>query len=208
MSPNPNNYTAEDPNDYVYVSKKNWARKQKIVSGGDAASSLIGRPGPITGIILYLLDIIVSNVLKLLFYLFSIYTYAYVWINNWIFGAFDGIIPSNFKRGKVISLKFLRYTMTVLMPPFGVLLSKGLYGWFNIIICMVITYINFVAGIIYAFVITSRNRYADQYEAYQLKKDLNNNPESEATADVYALMSSVGFVLLLGLVIFFFISYF
>ena len=94
------------------------------------------------------------------------------------------------------------------MPPFGVLLSKGLYGWFNIIICMVITYINFIAGIVYAFVITSRNRYADQYEAYQLKKDLDNNPESEATADVYALMSSVGFVVLLGLVIFFCIRYF
>ena len=208
MSPNPNNYTAQDPNDYVFVSKKNWARKHKVVSGGDSVGSLIGRPGPITGIILSLFDIIVSNVLKLLFYLLSIYTYAYEWINNWIFGAFDGIIPSNFKRGKVITLKFLRYTLTVLMPPFGVLLSKGLYGWFNVLICMIITYINFVGGIVYAFVITSRNRYADQYEAYQLKKDLDNNPESEATADVYALVSSVSFVLLLAIVIVLCIRYF
>ena len=94
------------------------------------------------------------------------------------------------------------------MPPFGVLLSKGLYGWFNIIVCMIITYINFIAGIIYAFVITSHNRYADQYEAYQLAKDLNNNPDVVAIADSKALMSSVGFVVLLGLVIYFFIGFF
>ena len=208
MSANPNNYKAQDPNDYLYVSKKNWKRKQDILTGGDTLGGLVGRPGPISGIILSILDIVVTYALKILFYFMTFYTYAFGWINNWIFGAFDGIIPSNLKRGKVISMKFLRYSLTVLMPPFGVVLSKGLYGWFNVFVCMVITYINFVAGIVYAFVITSRNRYADQYEIFQLQKDLNNNPESEATADMNALLSSVGFVVLIGVVIFFFLRYF
>lgn len=208
MSNNPNNISAQDPNDYIYVSKKHWARKQNILSGDDKLSSMAGRPGPITGLILSLFDIAVTLFLKLTFNLLKISTYAFEWVNNITFGNFAGIIPSSLKKGKVISMKFFRYIMTVLMPPFGVLLSKGLYGWFNIIVCMIITYINFIAGIVYAFVITSRNRYADQYESHELAKALNENPDSEAVADSKALMSSVGFVVLLGFVIYFFIGYF
>ena len=105
-------------------------------------------------------------------------------------------------------MKFFRYTMTVIMPPFGVMLGKGLYGWFNIFVCMLITYVNFLAGIIYAFVITSRNRYADQYEAQQIQSSLIDNPVDEAASDINALLSSTGFVITLLIVIFYFISYF
>ena len=94
------------------------------------------------------------------------------------------------------------------MPPFGVLLSKGLYGWFNILVCVIITYINFIAGIVYAFVITSRNRYADQYEEREIAIALDKNPEVDAIADAGALMSTVGFVALFGFVIYFFIGFF
>ena len=200
--------STKDINDYLYVSKKHLKRKQNILDKNDNLSSLAGRPGPITGVILTLFDIVVTLFLKLLFNLLSISTYAFDWVNNITFGNFAGIIPSSLKQGKVISMKFFRYIMTVLMPPFGVLLSKGLYGWFNIIVCMIITYINFIAGIIYAFVITSRNRYADQYESRELAIALNNNPDVLAVSDAKALMSSVGFVLLLGFVIYFFIGYF
>ena len=60
--------------------------------------------------------------------------------------------------------------MNVLMPPFGIMLSKGMYGWFSILVCVLLTYIHYLAGIIYAFIITMHNRYADQYEQYQIKK--------------------------------------
>lgn len=207
-SSNPNNISAQNPNDYTYVSKKHWARKQNIVNGDDKLSNVAGRPGPLTGVIISLFDIVVTIFLKLMFNILKISTYAFDWVNNITFGNFAGLIPTSLTQGKVISMKFFRYSMTVLMPPFGVLLSKGLYGWFNIIICMIITYINFIAGIVYAFVITSHNRYADQYESYQLAKALNNNPDSVAIADSKALMSTVGFVLLFGFVIYFFIGFF
>jgi uncharacterized membrane protein YqaE (UPF0057 family) len=208
MSSDPNNINAQDPSDYVYVSKKHWARKQNILNGNDKITGIAGRPGPITGLILSLFDIVVTLFLKLMFNLFNISRYSFEWINNLTFGNFAGIIPSSLKKGKVISMKFFRYTMTVLMPPFGVLLSKGLYGWFNILVCMVITYISFIAGIIYAFVITSHNRYADQYEEHQLKKDLSENPDIVAKADASALMSTVGVFVLFGFVIYFFIGFF
>ena len=43
-------------------------------------------------------------------------------------------------------------------------------GGFQYLVCLLLTYVNYLAGIIYAFVITTNNRYADQYEAYRIKK--------------------------------------
>jgi uncharacterized membrane protein YqaE (UPF0057 family) len=68
--------------------------------------------------------------------------------------------------------------MTILLPPMGVLMGKGLYGFFNIFVCLILTYINYIAGIIYAFVITNRNRYADQYEDYEYNLLKSQNPDT------------------------------
>ena len=201
--------SVKDSTDYIYVSNKHLERKNKVLSGGDDLANIVGRPGPITGSVLGIIDIVVTLFLKLAFNLFKISKFAFQWVNNMTFGNFSGIIPTaSLKKGKVITMKFFRYTMTLLMPPFGILLGKGLYGWFSIIVCMVITYINFIAGIVYAFIITAKNRYADQYESQCIKKYTAKYPQEEANADITAFISSVVFILMLGLVIYFFISYF
>ena len=94
------------------------------------------------------------------------------------------------------------------MPPFGIVLSKGLYGWFSVLVCILITYVNFIAGIIYAFVITSRNRYADQYENYQRLQYEGIYPQTEADEDISAFVSSLCVVVLIGLTFVFFFGYF
>lgn len=198
--------------DYNYVSAKNWQRKQNIQNGNDKLSNLIGRPGVITGVVVTLFDMIVTFILKIVFNVMKIATFAFDWVYNIIFGNFSGIIPipQDILGGTVISLKYFRYILTVLMPPFGILLSKGLYGWFSILVCMLITYVNFFAGIIYAFIITSRNRYSDQYEEYELKR-LTIPSNSSATKTVYdfsALLGTCGFLILIGLVIFLCLSIF
>jgi uncharacterized membrane protein YqaE (UPF0057 family) len=209
--PDIKNVVVSDPNDFTYVSIKNWRRKQNVINGNDKLSNLVGRPGPLTGFILGIIDVIVTLAVKFGIKMFTISTIAFNWMYTIIFGNFIGIIPTSITGGTVVSMKFIRYTMTVLMPPFGVLLSKGLYGWFNIIVCMIITYINFFAGIIYAFVITARNRYSDQYEVYSLQKamdDNNNQTASEFVNDSSALYGTLGFVLLLGLFFFICLSFF
>ena len=196
--PDPFNLKANDPNDYIFVSKKNWARKKNIQDGqGDQLTQLVGRPGPITGIMLSIVDMITTLFIKLMVILLQISTIAFDWVNNMIFGNFKSIIPSALKKGTVISLKWFRYAMTVLMPPFGVFLSKGVYGWFNILVCIVLTYMNYLLGIVYAFVITMRNRYADQYEDNQMIKALAANPPAQQIADINALIGTVGFVVII-----------
>lgn len=193
--PDPFNIEFNDPDDYIFVSKKNWARKKNIQDGdADKLTQLVGRPGPLTGIILSIVDALTTLFIKFIVLLLQISTIAFDWVNNLIFGNFNGIIPSSIKKGKVISLKWFRYAMTVLMPPFGVFLSKGLYGWFNILVCIVLTYINYIVGIIYAFVITMRNRYADQYEDQEMRKALAANPPQQQSADANALFGTLVFV--------------
>ena len=205
----PYNVEADDPEAYIYVSKKNWARKKNIQDGqGDQITQLIGRPGPITGIILAIVDALTTLFIKFMVLLLQISTIAFDWVNNLIFGNFNGIIPSAVKRGTVISLKWFRYAMTVLMPPFGVFLSKGVYGWFNILVCIVLTYMNYLLGIVYAFVITMRNRYADQYEDQQMIKALAANPPEQQIADINALIGTVGFVVIILGSIFLMLNFF
>ena len=206
-SPDPLNVGVDNPGDLQYVSKKNWARKYNG-ENGKQLDNMFGRPGVITGFVLTLFDIVLNFLLKLVFYLWDITNYAYAWASTMIFGNFKGIIPSTYTSGMVVSLRFFRYIMNVLMPPFGIMLSKGIYGWFSILICVLLTYISYLAGIIYAFVITSRNRYADQYEDYQLKKNQITYPDAKAVEDITALVSSSGFILLLIVIFYLFFSFF
>ena len=210
-TPNPDDYVAPDPNDYIFVSNKNWARKQKYEGGQGSIAKLIGRPGPVTGFIIGTVDVIVTLILKFFINLFSVCTEGFNWMYNFIFINFDGIIPSSFAGGAVVSLRFFRYIITVIMPPLGILLSKGLYGWFSVLVCIIITYVNYMAGIIYAFVITARNRYSDQYEAQNIKKALelsDNETLVEAVQSNTAFFGTCGFVLLIGLVFFMMLSFF
>ena len=192
------NLSASSPDDYMFVSKKNWKRKEKIQNGDvDTLTRLVGRPGPVTGIVLSLVDMASTFCIRILLILLQITSIAFGWVNNLIFGNLKGIIPNEIQKGAVVSLKWFRYAMTILMPPAGVFLSKGIYGWFNIIVCIVITYINFIAGIIYAFVITMRNRYADQHEDESYRRAIKDNEISESTADLNALFSTIGFTLII-----------
>ena len=205
-TPDPNNINALDAEDYIYVPRKNWARKKNVED--NPLGELIGRPAPITGLVLTFLDMIVELFLKLVFYLFDITKYSFNYINGILLGNFQGIIPKSFTKGKVITTKFFRYTITALMPPFGIILSKGIYGWFSVLVCGLLTYVNFLAGMIYAFVITSKNRYADQYEEYQTKLFANNYPQEEANEDISAFVSTMSLITLIGLFIFFCFRYF
>jgi uncharacterized membrane protein YqaE (UPF0057 family) len=207
---NPKNIDASNPDDLVYVSAKNWARKKNIEDGNASMleSGGLGRPGILTGIIFSLIDSATTFIVKLVVFILQISTFAYDWMNNLIFGNFKGILPSSWTKGKVISLKWFRYTMTLLMPPFGVFLSKGIYGWFNIIICLILTYIHYLAGIIYAIVITVRNRYADQYEKREIAIAEADNPPGEAVEDIQAFIYMVAFFGILAGSIVFFLSIF
>ena len=75
-----------------------------------------------------------------------------------------------FKKGAIYDYTYTRYFITIIIPPLGVFLSKGLYGWMNMVICIFFCYLNYFLGIIYALVITSNSHFPDLYMNAQTQK--------------------------------------
>ena len=81
------NLIASSSDDYMFVSKKNWERKRTIQNGdADNLTKLVGRPGPITGIVLSLVDMVSTFFIRIFIILLQISSIAFDWVNNLIFG--------------------------------------------------------------------------------------------------------------------------
>ena len=64
----------------------------------------------------------------------------------------------------VIKYIYVRYLITLLVPPLGIFMSKGLYGWVNILISLLLMYIYYPLGVIYGLLLCVNSYYADLYE--------------------------------------------
>jgi uncharacterized membrane protein YqaE (UPF0057 family) len=163
------NNNVKEPYDYSNTPAYRRKLKREQRKKAEKAGLLIGQ-GPITMFIIYLFDFIIKLFMRMIELVWSFASLGFGSVYDIFYGSYDGFIPNSEKFGAIISMKYIRYIITLMIPPVGVFLSKGLYGWFNILICFVLTYIHFILGVIYAFVITFRNRYSDRYEEMEYKR--------------------------------------
>jgi uncharacterized membrane protein YqaE (UPF0057 family) len=73
----------------------------------------------------------------------------------------------------VIRYKFIRYLLTIIMPPIGIFMSKGLNGWVNILLSIMLMYISYPIGIIYGMIISFNSYYSDYYQEIT-EKEIKN----------------------------------
>ena len=139
--------------------KRIQKKRLNLTSGGGIMSkSIVG-----------LAEWLIFFIWKLIKQIFKIFYDIVEYIYDLFFGSFNGI----FNGTDVVtcySYKYLRYICTIFSPPIGIFFSKGVYGWFNILMCWIITMVNFIAGIVYALVIMRNDNYASRYERVQLSK--------------------------------------
>jgi len=203
---NPEDYNPNENEEYV--PDMNIERKKRIEQQHKDLAvkhTNVETTGMITIIMFKVWDLLIEILFKFGNELMTIAYFSFEWMYILMFGAFEGLIPGNEKTGVMYTWKFLRLFLTVILPPVGVVCGKGLYGWFNIAICMTICYVNYMAGIIYALIITSRNRYADRYEKKEIAriKELQGEKQLEEHAeDKYALIGMLGFLAVVGTSIF------
>jgi uncharacterized membrane protein YqaE (UPF0057 family) len=151
--------------EFDYRNTPAYRRKLKRDKAkAEKKAELLVNQGPITMIIVAIMDFVIDIFTRLIYFIWDFCTFGFKLVYDLVYGSYDGVIPNSEKFGMIVSMAPLRYLTTLLVPPVGVFLSKGINGWFNIIICFILTFIHFVFGVIYAFVITYRNRYADRYE--------------------------------------------
>ena len=120
--------------------------------------------GPLSLLIVGIIDFVFQLIGNMIGLVMDFSSGGFRLLYDTIYDTGTDIIPNSEKFGQAISMKPLRILITVLIPPLGVFLSKGIMGWFNILLCFILTYINFVLGVVYALIVTYKNRYADLYE--------------------------------------------
>lgn len=143
--------------------------KRELAIRGKRAAT-VANQGPLSVFVIGIIDFILESIIKLLEIIWDFAGFGFDAVYSNVYAASSDIIPNSEKFGSMMSMKPFRIFLTILIPPLGILLSKGLYGWFNILICFILMYINFMLGAIYALVITFRNRYADRYEEAEYKR--------------------------------------
>lgn len=148
-----------------YTNTPAYRRKLKRDRAhAEKKAGLLQYQGPITLMVVGIIDFIIDLFTRLGQMIWDFASIGFQFVYGLVYGSYDGLIPNSEKFGMIVSMTPLRYLITILIPPLGVFLSKGLSGWFNILICFLLTFIHFILGAIYAFVITYKNRYADRYE--------------------------------------------
>lgn len=78
----------------------------------------------------------------------------------------------------IIRYNFIRYLITIIMPPIGIFMSKGLYGWVNILLSIMLMYISYPIGIIYGMLISFNSYYSDYYREIT-EQEINNAKQSK-----------------------------
>lgn len=153
--------------DHEFNYKNTPAYRRKLKrdrTKSEKKAAMLQNQGPITMLIVGIIDFVIDLFTRLGTFIWDFSTFGFKLVYDTVYGSYDGLIPNSEKFGMITSMAPMRYLITILVPPLGVFLSKGLTGWFNIIICFVLTFIHFIFGAVYAFVITYNNRYADRYE--------------------------------------------
>ena len=122
-------------------------------------------------LIIAIFDYIVNKIIEVINYLFiGFFTDGF----NWFKSDDDRIADmkkeenerlKDLKGGAVvIRYNFIRYLITILMPPLGIFMSKGLYGWVTILLSIMLMYISYPVGIIYGMIISFNSYYSDFYQ--------------------------------------------
>jgi uncharacterized membrane protein YqaE (UPF0057 family) len=164
-------------------------------------SALSGR-GPIGLFVAKLIDaiiLIIKTTFEFLIYKLTVPVINFTY--DLLFSGYKGFFGGKEKDGECYNSSIFRYVITILAPPVGVFMSKGLAGWPSIIISTILTFFHMFPGVIYALVVTYNSRYADRYQDRELqmikesreKRKVNNKPQYSFPA----LLISIGIMVLI-----------
>jgi uncharacterized membrane protein YqaE (UPF0057 family) len=136
-------------------------------------------------LILASIDFVVNKIINLINYLFiGFFTDGFNWFKTKTDREADMEKESKnrvkiIKDGAlIIRYNFIRYLITIIMPPIGIFMSKGLYGWVNILLSIMLMYISYPIGIIYGMIISFNSYYSDYYQE-NTEKEIENAKNSK-----------------------------
>ena len=158
-------WDAEDENDPEFTRSDKWKaakNEEYILSNTQKRIAFEGR-GPITEIIVLCMEIIIYILREIVKLVYSIWKLIFMVVSilpSAIFDkGYDGFSYKNRKDGKCIPGSYsitsetLVKIITLLFPPFGVFLDRGISGIGHIMITALLSAIFYFPGVIYAMMI-------------------------------------------------------
>ena len=138
------------------------------------------KAGPIAKFIAIILEAIIV-VIKMIFGLLKdIFMIVFEIIGNIFLGKvkgdmFFGLINNKHKdNGVCMTLWLPRTIITILLPPFGVYMARGIKGFKYVLICSLLTCAFYFPGLIYAFVVMGNSKIAEEESKFIAEKEGKN----------------------------------
>lgn len=158
--------------------------------------------GPVAKLIVFFFSIIGTIFDLILSILFSMFMAVFNMIAGWFLKRkgdliFSEITDKNKKGGLCFSMWIFRTILTILVPPYGVFMARGLKngGFVRIMLCCILTGLFYVPGLLYALIITNSSSIAEEEKKYvqclREKKSINHQPleGNDASKDLDALQN-------------------
>jgi uncharacterized membrane protein YqaE (UPF0057 family) len=173
----------------------------------DRDKSIANGSGPIGKIFVFLIKDILVDALLVGFYnlVLDIFSDGFRYVDEIFFSDFKGFLAGKFesKKGFCFEYTYIRYFMTIMIPPMGVFLSRGISAWYNIIICAFLSLVHYFPGLIYAFIVIHNAPYANRYQAMKREKLKKAKQSFGQKGDVESSPLVIfGAILLLGIALF------
>jgi uncharacterized membrane protein YqaE (UPF0057 family) len=155
----------------------------------DKRKRIISGSGPLAKIIIYFLEKILYEQIVKGFYnqFISVMDDAFTFVQNTFFSDFKGFLAGKLKskKGTCFEYTFFRYFMTLMLPPMGIFLSRGISGWYNILICGLLCFIKYFPGLVYALIIMQSAPYSKRYQ--EMKRDKLAKSRAEENKDISSI---------------------
>jgi len=148
----------------------NDAQRDLIMTKNDA--------GPIAKFIVYLFETIIDMIKSFGSVLWDIFVSIFESFSNLLLGKMRGDLVfgimsrKHATTGSCVSMWLPRMIITILLPPFGVFMSRGFKGIKYVLICSLLTCAFYFPGLIYAFIVMDNSRIAeDERRHISFKRD-------------------------------------
>jgi uncharacterized membrane protein YqaE (UPF0057 family) len=144
--------------------KRKEERKKSVANSG----------GPFAKIFIFLIKDIFIDVVLTTFYnmTIDIFSNAFDFVDKMFFSDFKGILAGRFKskKGICIEYTYFRYFITIMIPPMGLFLARGISAWFNLLVCAILSFVHYFPGLIYALIVIQSAPYANRYQEMKREK--------------------------------------
>jgi len=147
--------------------------QNRIQEKKDKRGRILAGSGPIGKVMIYFVEVIViEKLLKGTYNLFiDTLESCFLYVQRTFFSDFKGFLAGKLKtkNGTCFEYTFFRYFMTLMLPPIGVFLSRGISAWYNILICGLLCFVKYFPGLVYALIVMHNAPYSKRYQ--QMKRE-------------------------------------